>query len=63
MSWPDDNANAANTPAFIFYLYRALSKSRFVLLLSVFAMVDSEEAPPEVHHYNGIHEVPWDIQK
>lgn len=22
-----------------------------------------EEAPPEVHHYNHIHEVPWDIQK
>jgi hypothetical protein len=26
-------------------------------------MADDEEAPPEVHHYNDIHEVPWDIQK
>ncbi|KAJ5832914.1 RNA cap guanine-N2 methyltransferase [Penicillium riverlandense] len=25
-------------------------------------MADDEEAPPEVHHYNDIHEVPWDIQ-
>ncbi|KAE8356494.1 RNA cap guanine-N2 methyltransferase-domain-containing protein [Aspergillus coremiiformis] len=23
---------------------------------------DTEEAPPEVHHYNNIGEVPWDIQ-
>lgn len=23
----------------------------------------TEEAPPEVHHYNDIGEVPWDIQK
>lgn len=22
----------------------------------------TEEAPPEVHHYNDIGEVPWDIQ-
>lgn len=26
-------------------------------------MSDPEEAPPEVHHYNRLHEVPWDIQK
>ncbi|KAJ5889125.1 RNA cap guanine-N2 methyltransferase [Penicillium tannophilum] len=25
-------------------------------------MEDLEEAPPEVHHYESIHEVPWDIQ-
>lgn len=24
---------------------------------------DREEIPPEVHHYNHIGEVPWDIQK
>lgn len=24
---------------------------------------DTEEAPPEVHHYSDIGEVPWDIQK
>jgi hypothetical protein len=23
----------------------------------------TDEAPPEVHHYNHIGEVPWDIQK
>lgn len=26
-------------------------------------MADSEEAPPEVHHYENLEEVPWDIQK
>ncbi|KAJ5560704.1 RNA cap guanine-N2 methyltransferase [Penicillium pulvis] len=25
-------------------------------------MEDLEEAPPEVHHYESLHEVPWDIQ-
>ncbi|OQD82902.1 hypothetical protein PENANT_c019G04002 [Penicillium antarcticum] len=25
-------------------------------------MADEEEAPPEVHHYNSLQEVPWDIQ-
>ncbi|KAJ5702082.1 hypothetical protein N7488_009630 [Penicillium malachiteum] len=25
-------------------------------------MADLEEAPPEVHHYNELYEVPWDIQ-
>ncbi|KAJ5216220.1 uncharacterized protein N7498_002627 [Penicillium cinerascens] len=25
-------------------------------------MADSEEAPPEVHHYESLQEVPWDIQ-
>jgi len=24
---------------------------------------DTEEVPPEVHHYNHRGEVPWDIQK
>lgn len=26
-------------------------------------MADTEEAPPEVHHYESRQEVPWDIQK
>jgi len=26
-------------------------------------MADEEEAPPEVHHYSSLQEVPWDIQK
>lgn len=26
-------------------------------------MADTEVAPPEVHHYENIEEVPWDIQK
>lgn len=26
-------------------------------------MADSDEAPPEVHHYESLQEVPWDIQK
>ncbi|KAJ5669482.1 hypothetical protein N7462_010552 [Penicillium macrosclerotiorum] len=25
-------------------------------------MTDTEDAPPEVHHYNSLQEVPWDIQ-
>lgn len=24
---------------------------------------DTEEAPPEVHHYEQLQDVPWDIQK
>lgn len=26
-------------------------------------MADTEEPPPEVHHYESLQEVPWDIQK
>ena len=26
-------------------------------------MTDDGEAPPEVHHYSSLQEVPWDIQK
>lgn len=26
-------------------------------------MADTDEAPPEVHHYESLQEVPWDIQK
>lgn len=26
-------------------------------------MADTEVAPPEVHHYESVEEVPWDIQK
>lgn len=47
-----------------FYLYRGyrrLTLPTSQLILNT--MKDSEEAPPEVHHYQELHEVPWDIQK
>lgn len=31
--------------------------------LSLHCIMADEDAPPEVHHYSSLHEVPWDIQK
>lgn len=31
--------------------------------LSLNCIMAEEEAPPEVHHYSSLQEVPWDIQK
>lgn len=33
------------------------------LALSLHCIMADEDAPPEVHHYSSLHEVPWDIQK
>jgi hypothetical protein len=57
-----ETANAANTYRDIYSSSVVLFELRLLIDTPNMAE-DTEEAPPEVQHYNSKGEVPWDIQK